>query len=243
MDWSGFGQVQARSGSEAPFESQSDVSNPESFIQEVTEEVRRDRLYSVFRRYGWIPALIVVAVVGGTAWTEWSKARTAAQAQAFGDAILDALDTGGTQERRAALAAAPADGAQQAVLALLLASDPVDDRAGSLAALQQLAADASQPQSYRDLAVLRRVILAAADLPLAERRALLDPVAAAGRPFRPLALEQLAYLLIEEGKTPEAITALRALTQDQQAPAGLRGRAGQMIVALGGESAPTADAG
>lgn len=219
------------------------MSNPESFIQEVTEEVRRDRLYSYFRKYGWIAALVVVGIVGGTAYTEWSKARAAASAQAFGDSVLDALDLGGAEERRAALAAVPAEGAQSAVLALLLASDPADDRAGSLTALEALANDASQPQSYRDLAVLRRVILAGTDLPLAERRALLDPIAAPGRPFRPLALEQLAYLLVEEGKTAEAITALTSLTQDQQAPAGLRGRAGQMIVALGGEAPSVSDAG
>ena len=219
------------------------MSNPESFIQEVTEEVRRDRLYSFFRRYGWIPALIVLAIVGGTAWTEWSKAQATAEAQAFGDSVLDALDMGGAEARQAALSSVPADGAQKAVLALLLASDPTQDRAASLAALEALAADSAQPQSYRDLAVLRRVILAGADLPLAERRVLLEPVAAAGRAFRPLALEQLAYLLVEEGNTDAAISALRALTQDQQAPAGLRGRAGQMIVALGGETAPAADAG
>ncbi|MFN3847225.1 MAG: hypothetical protein ACK4RZ_15605, partial [Paracoccaceae bacterium] len=91
-------------------------------------------------------------------------------------------------------------------------------------------------QSYRDLAVLRRVIVAGADLAISDRRTMLDPIAAPGRPFRPLALEQLAYLLIEDGNTDEAIAALRALTQDQQAPAGLRGRAGQMIVALGGDA-------
>lgn len=219
------------------------MSNPESFIQEVTEEVRRDRLYSFFRKYGWIPALIVVGIVGGTAWTEWAKARDAAQAQAFGDSVLDALDLGGAEARQEALAAVPATGAQKAVLALLLASDPAQDRAASLAALESLAADSAQPQSYRDLAVLRRVILAGSDLPLADRRAMLEPVAAAGRPFRPLALEQLAYLLVEEGNTAAAISALQALTQDQQAPAGLRGRAGQMIVALGGDTAPATDAG
>ncbi|MFN7223717.1 MAG: hypothetical protein ACK4MS_06850 [Paracoccaceae bacterium] len=219
------------------------MSNPESFIQEVTEEVRRDRLFSLFRKYGWIPALIVVAVVGGTAWTEWSKARDAARAQEFGDALLDALDLGGAQDRRDALASVPADAAQKAVLGLILASDPTEDRAGTLAALEALAADTSQPQSYRDLAVLRRVIVAGADLAISDRRAMLDPIAAPGRPFRPLALEQLAYLLIEDGKTDEAIAALRALTEDQQAPAGLRGRAGQMIVALGGDAPTTADAG
>ena len=219
------------------------MSNPESFIDEVTEEVRRDRLFSLFKKYGWIPALIVVGVVGGTAWTEWSKAQDRAQAQAFGDAVLDALDLGSPEDRRTALSAAPVDGAQKAVLNLLLASDPAQDRAGTLAALQALAEDASQPQSYRDLAMLRRVIVAGADLPLADRRAMLDPIAAPGRALRPLALEQLAYLLVEEGKTAEAIAALQALTQDQQAPAGLRGRAGQMIVALGGEAPASGDAG
>ena len=45
----------------------------------------------------------------------------------------------------------------------------------------------------------------------------------------------MAYLLIEEAKSAEAIAALTALLQDQEAPEGLRSRAGQMIVALGGE--------
>ena len=70
-----------------------------------------------------------------------------------------------------------------------------------------------------------------------DRRAALEPLSAPGRAFRPLALEQLAYLQVEEGKPDAAITQLRALIQDQQAPAGLRARASQMIVALGGESA------
>lgn len=213
------------------------MSNPDSFIDEVTEEVRRDRLFAMFRKYGWIGALVVVGVVGGTAYNEWSKAQSTARAQAFGDALLDALDTGGTGERRAALNSIQAGGSQQALLQLVLASDPEEDKAATLAALTALAGDASQPQSLRDLAVLRRVIVAGADMTISERRAALDGIAAPGRAFRTLALEQAAYLSVEEGKTAEAITALRALTTDQEAPAGLRQRAEQMIVALGGDAA------
>ncbi len=224
-------------------ESPTDVSNPESFINEVTEEVRRDRLFALLRKWGWVPALIVLGVVGGTAYTEWSKAQDRARAQAFGDAVLDALDLGAPEDRRAALTAAPVEGPQKAVLALLLASDPVQDRAASIDALKGLVADTTQPQSYRDLAALRLVIVSGADMPLADRRAMLDPIAAPGRPFRPLALEQMAYLLVEDGKTDEAIVALQALTTDQQSPAGLRSRAGQMIVALGGKVPATGDAG
>lgn len=215
------------------------MSNPDSFIDEVTDEVRRDRLFAMFRKYGWIGVLVVVFIVGGAAFNEWRKSAADARAEAFGDAVLDALDMGGVEERRDALGAIAADGDQKAVLQLLLASDPDTDREATLAALDGLANDATQPQSYRDLATLRRVIVLGADASVADRRAALDPIAAAGRPFRTLALEQMAYLLVEEKKTDEAVAALTALMQDQEAPAGLRSRAEQVIVALGGEVQPS----
>lgn len=213
------------------------MSNPDSFIDEVTEEVRRERLFGYFRRYGWIGILFVLLIVGGAGYTEWKKASTEAASQQFGDAVLTALDEETPEARRTALAAVDATGARAGVLDLLLASDPTSDRAAALAALEQAAADAALPQSYRDLAVLRRVIVAGAELPVPDRRALLDGISAPGRPFRPLALEQAAYLSVEAGETEAAITQLRALTTDQEAPAGLRQRAQQMIVALGGETA------
>ena len=43
-----------------------DVSESDSFIDEVTEEVRRDKLFAVFRKYAWIGVLAVAAIVGGT---------------------------------------------------------------------------------------------------------------------------------------------------------------------------------
>ena len=218
------------------------MSNPDSFIEEVTEEVRRDRLFALFRKYGWIGVVVVLGIVGGAGWTEWQRAQAEAKAEAFGDAVLDALDLGAPEDRVAALGSIPTDGSQAAVLQLLLASDPTGDRAGTLAALEALANDATQPASYRDMAVLRRVVVAGADLPLAERRAALDPIAAPGRPYRPMALEQMAYLLVEENRTDEAITALTALLTDQEAPGGVRSRAQEMIIALGGEVAPAAPA-
>jgi hypothetical protein len=214
------------------------VSNPDSFIDEVTEEVRRDRLFALMRKYGWIGVLLVIGVVGGAGWTEWQRAQGEARAEAFGDAVLDALDLGAPEDRVAQLATIPVDGEQVAILNLLLASDPVADRAGALAALEKLANDTTMPTSYRDLAALRKVVIAGTEMPLAERRAALDPIAAPGRPFRTMALEQMAYLLVEEGKTDEAVAALTALLSDQESPGGLRARAEQMIVALGGEVAP-----
>ena len=214
------------------------MSNNESFIDEVTEEVRRDKLFAMYRKYGWIGALLVAVIVGGAAWTEWQKAQSRTRAQTFGDALTAALTQETPEARVAALKAVPTSGEQAGLLQLMLASDPEKDRPGALAALDAVAADTSLDVSYRDLAVLRRTILAGTDTPLADRRMALDGLTAPGRPYRTLALEQLAYLLIEEKKVPEAIDALRALTKDQDASAGLRSRAEQVILALGG--APTA---
>ena len=210
------------------------MSNTDSFVDEVTDAVRRDRLFAAFRKYGWIGVVLVMLIVGGAAWNEWQKARAEARAESFGDAALAALEKSDATERMAALAALPANAEQKAVQALLLSGNPEGDKDKSLAALDALIADALQPQVYRDLAVLRRVALAGTDQPLAERRAALLGVAIPGRPFRTLAEEQLAYLLIEEGEKGAAVTALIALMQDQEAPAGMRRRLGQVITALGG---------
>ena len=60
------------------------MSDTDSFIEEVTEEVRRDRLFALMRRYGWIAVAAVLLLVGGTAYREYARAAEAAKAQAFG---------------------------------------------------------------------------------------------------------------------------------------------------------------
>ena len=71
-------------------------------------------------------------------------------------------------------------------------------------------------------------------MPIAERRGLLEVMAGAGRPYRVLAQEQLAYLTLEEGKTDEAIVALIALVTDQESSVAMKDRLRQVITALGG---------
>ena len=71
------------------------VAEQDSFINEVTEEVRRDWLYALMRRYGWIAILLVVILVGGAAFNEWRKAGARAEAEAAGDALIAALQADG----------------------------------------------------------------------------------------------------------------------------------------------------
>lgn len=213
------------------------MSNSDSFIDEVTEEVRRDRLFALMRKYGWIGILAVVLMVGGASLYEWRKVQHDTRAQAFGAGLTDAmLQTGAA--RTDAVTGLSATGAQTALRDLFLADG--QDKAASLSALDTVANDPSQAQIYRDLAVLRRVILAGSDMPITDRRSALEQIA--GRSLGILAREQLAYLLIEDGKKDEAIAALIVLVQDQAAPGGLVARARQAITSMGG-TLPETNAG
>ena len=75
------------------------MSNTDNFIEEVSEEVRRDRLYGFFRKYAWVGILVVVTIVGGTAFLEFQKAKAKAKAEALGSAIIEALEISSEKER------------------------------------------------------------------------------------------------------------------------------------------------
>ena len=39
------------------------MSDTDSFLQEVSEELRRDKLYRNIRKYGWVAILIVIVIM------------------------------------------------------------------------------------------------------------------------------------------------------------------------------------
>lgn len=219
------------------------MSESDSFIEEVTEEVRRDRLFAVFRKYGWIGAVVVLAIVGGAAYSEWQKSRARTEAQSFGDAILSALEASDPAARVAALDAISAEGSygdgpgRAAVLVFLAADEALraGDREEARARLAEVVAMQGLEPAYHDMAQLKWLTLADGTVDAAERDRILADLATPGRPYRVLALEQQALALVEAGKGDEAVAALKALLQDAEVPAGLRRRATQLIVALGGD--------
>jgi hypothetical protein len=213
------------------------VSNPDSFIDEVSEELRRDRAMDYLRRYGWIAVLVVVLIVGGTAWNEWRKATAQAEAEAFGEAVLAALENNESADRSAALAQIDATGPQQGLLQLLRAGELLDsDRAAALDAFQAAAQDENLPDAYRQLAALKRVMAGQGLVPLAERQSVVAGLAQPGQPFRPLALEQNALLALESGDRAGAITILQDLLEQSDVSGALRQRVTQLLVGLGAET-------
>lgn len=215
------------------------MSDTDSFIDEVSEEVRRDQLYGVFRKYGWIAVSAVVLIVGGASYNEYRKAQTVAAAEATGDALLNALSENESTNRVDALQSASLDvPAAEVVRQFLLSSEQLNagDAAAASASLESYLNTAPEAsQIYKDLAELKALMLGSENIPAEDRRARFEALANPGAPLGLIASEQLALLDVEDGNVDAAIERLQALIQDAEATQGLRQRAAQLIVALGGE--------
>ena len=205
------------------------MSNTDSFIDEVTEEVRRDRLFGYFRRYGWMPAVVIVALVGGTAYNEWSKAQVAQVAQARGDALLEALELKDLAERKVALNAMAREG-EDALVAKLLAAGVDAEQAADL--LKSVANDDTQPQYFRDLARLKMASTDGAGS-VEEAAAILVELSEPGGLYRNVATELLAALELQRGDTEAALALLQAHIKDADASSDQIQRMAELIVALG----------
>ncbi|MEM0977643.1 MAG: hypothetical protein AAGJ34_08920 [Pseudomonadota bacterium] len=214
------------------------MSNTDSFIDEVAEEVRNDKLYALFRKYAWIGVLLIIGVVGGAAWSEYSKASRAAAAGAAGDALSTALDAASPSERAAALAAVSDLHPNAAFLAELSRSAELaaaGDTVGADEALVAAAAVAPDTPAFQDFLILRRAMLPNQDVPADDLIARLMPITEFGRPYRLLALEQIAYAEFSDGNADAALSGFTTISQDAEVSEAMRARAEQMILIIGGE--------
>lgn len=209
------------------------MSDTDSFINEVTEEVRREKLFGYLRKYGWIGIAAVLLLVGGAAWNEYRNAQARNTAQATGDALLVALEENDPAARAIAFAAIDADGTAAAVTLLLRAA--TEQEAGDIEAsaqtLDAIVADTDAPDMYRDLAAFKAAMLPTEDA--AARKTALEALSQPGEPFRLLALEQIAFLALVDGDVDRALTILRQIEEDAAVTGGLRQRVQTLMVALG----------
>ncbi|MEM1360324.1 MAG: hypothetical protein AAGF94_01240 [Pseudomonadota bacterium] len=211
------------------------MSDTDSFINEVTEEVRKDRLNALVRRYGWIVAVVVLLIVAGAAALEWRKAQVRAETQAFGDGLIEALSFEDSGARVAALESVPSSGDAFAIRQLIASAEVgTQDPDEAEVILRQVVEDQSVSQRYRELATLRLVLVPDVPILSTDRIALLEPLTLPGGAFRLTALEQKALIHLERGEPDMALQDLLIVRDDVAASAAMRDRAAQLIVTLGG---------
>ena len=211
------------------------MSQTDSFIEEVTEEVERDRLFVLIKKWGWVAILAVLLIVAAAAYNEYRKANLRAEAESFGDALLAGIDA---EDAGKTLAGAETSNPQQAVIAgHLAAADALsgEDTEFGLEQLDKVISAEGAPAVYGELAQLKRALALPPETPVEERRAAFEALAGAGATFQPLAEEQLALIAAETGDVEGAVSLLKGLLESANVTPGLQRRASELIVALGGE--------
>ncbi len=134
-------------------------------FREIDEEVRRDKAAELWKKYGWLlTGLAVLAVAAMAGWQFWLY-REQQASQVVGarlEAALKASRDGNGSEAETILgelaASAPA-GYRQIARFRLAAETAKRDAAAGATAFDQIAADGSLGQLYRDLARLRAGML------------------------------------------------------------------------------------
>ena len=211
------------------------MSNPESFIAEVTEEVRKDRLYSLFRRYGWIGIMAVLVIVGGAGYREWSISQEQAAAEALGDSLIAALEereSGTAVARLREIEASEGDNGAIVNLALATKLAETGDLPGANSHYRHVLLDPEISTVYRDLAALKELGTRWTELDPNELIEQLDRIDGSGSPFRLLAAEMKAHAMLELGQTEDALEILQEIVEDFGVPSAMSVRVQQLILAL-----------
>lgn len=208
------------------------MANNDSFIREVEEELRSDRLKAVWDRFGTailaLAVLIVLATGGKVFWDWYSTSR----ANASGDRFMEALSLAGegrSDEALAALTALEADGhGQYPVLAAMRAATiraGSGDVPGAVAAFDAIANDTDVPPAFRDVARLRAAYLLVDTGSYADVAGRVGQFDTAEGPLRHAAREAMGLAAYREGNMGEATRLMRAIVDDPLSPLPLAGRA------------------
>jgi len=208
-------------------------------FREIDEELRRDNLAQLWKKYGnyviGLAVLIVIATAAVVGWRSYQDKQREAQGAQYASA-LDLARQGKDADAVAAFASlAQSSDAGRAVLARFEeAASKVNtgDTAGAIAAYDQLAGDRSIDASFRDVATLLsgRYTLDKGDPQTAIAK--LQPLTAPTNPWHGLALELTALAELKAGDKAKALKDFDALGKDTTAPQAVRQRATAMAEAL-----------
>ena len=212
------------------------MSDTDSFLQEVSEELRRDRLYRNMRKYGWIAILVVILIVGAATYREYLKSQVETKAELFGTSIIDALNEKNAADRISKLQKINAPGENaKAVVAMLLSAESIGNETATLemSNLSETIEGLSIDAHYRDLLNFKILLNSSEIMSVDERTKAFKVLSKPGNPFRLLAEEQIALIELELGNTDIAIEKISQILLDAELTAGLRSRATQIMMALG----------
>ncbi|MEM9330097.1 MAG: tetratricopeptide repeat protein [Pseudomonadota bacterium] len=214
----------------------------DSFIREVDEELRSDQFKGFWAKYKWFiigaAVAIVLATGGYRAWDYY----TLQAAGESGDRFIEAIERsneGKHEEAIAILEQLGKDGVGEypALANIRLAAElakqgNIDD---AIEAFDQIAGDSGFNETLRNVARLRAGLLLVDHGSYEEVTERLQTMANTGQPFRHSSREGLGLSAWKHNKLEDAHRWFTAISQDIEAPGGIRSRATIMLELLAGK--------
>lgn len=203
----------------------------ESLFREVDEEVRRDEIENIWKKYGtWIVALcfgVILAVGGFKGWQYWQKQQVEAGGAAYFEAVKLASD-GKKAEADKLFADLEKSHVSYGLLGKFkqaAALAKAGDVKGAVSVYDSIAGQASVPPTLKQLAQIKAAYLAADSASVKDMQARVSIFEITTSPWRNSARELLAIAAFRGGDYQLADRKLNDILADLQSTSGAKQRA------------------
>ena len=212
----------------------------ETFYREVDEELRRDQLITMWKRYRNLViggVVLLIAAIGFFFWWQHHQEQVAGERSTKLLSAFDDIAAGKKTDAKAKLDALAKEKEAGPRAAGLLAQAAVaiasNDNKAAAAAYQKVRDDSGLPQPYRDLALVR---MTAVEFDTLKPQAVIErlkPLAVPGNPWFGSAGELVAIAYLKMNQPQQAGRLFAELAKDKKVPDSIRARADQMGGSLG----------
>ena len=208
-------------------------------FKEVDEDLRRENLEKLWKKYGFqivgLAAAVVLGVAGVQGWQAYDLDRRGKLSDRYGAALELAQGGETTVGLDAMIDLSEASGGGYAGLAAFEEARlrvESGDTGGAIEVWDRIAEGSGLGPGFKEAATLFSILHQIDSGNPAALRARLQPLATDSQPFRFTARELLALIALGEGDAAAARALYTKISDDREAPAGLRQRAAQMLAAL-----------
>jgi hypothetical protein len=215
-----------------------DISD--TFVREVDENLRRDRIRDFFRENGtWLVLALILflAACGGIIWYQQHRVERAQGHVEQLARIYKDIGSGNTsklpQELDDLSKASSKSVRASAMFTRAALAIQENDLKLAISTYKTIAADGSLPDAYRNAALIRQTALEFDALQPQDVISRLEPLTKSGNPWFGSAGEMTALALIKQGKDKEAGQLFAAIAKDKSVPDSIRNRAIQISGTLG----------
>lgn len=231
---------QSESGKPEPGDQGKPDATQDILLREVDEAVRQDEMLHVARNYGVPIAAAVVlglaALAGYLYWQYYQREQAGLVAEQY-TVALDRLDAGAAEDARKDLVQLAASNSGAAKASALLSQAAIllgqGKKPEAIKGFAAVAADASTPKPYRDLALIREIATGFDALPPQQVVDRLKPLAVPGNPWFGSAGEMVGLAYLKLNKPELAGPMFAAVAKDKGVPKTIALRARQLAGQLG----------